>query len=203
MKLYDGGRAPNPRRVRVFLAEKGITVPVEQVDLGKLAHKSAAFAAINPLQRVPALELDDGTVISESIAICRYFERLHSEPALFGTDAKDMAVVEMWERRLEFHLLGPVSHVFRNSHPAMKDMEVPQVLAWAEANKPRVMEFLVLLDRELKDRQYIASGCYTVADITGMIAVDFMKPAKLAVPDTLIHLKRWHDEVSARPSAKA
>ena len=203
MKLYDGGRAPNPRRVKVFLAEKGITVPTEQVDLGKMAHKSPAYTAVNPLQRVPALELDDGTVISESIAICRYFERLHPEPPLFGTDAKSMAVVEMWERRLEFHLLGPVSHIFRNSHPAMKDMEVPQVPAWAEANRPRVTDFLALLDRELKDRRYIAGDRYTVADITGMIAVDFMKPAKLAVPETLTHLKRWHDEVSARPSAKA
>ena len=149
MKLYDGGRAPNPRRVKVFLAEKGITVPTEQVDLGKLAHKAAAYTAINPLQRVPALELDDGTVICESIAICRYFEQLHPQPALFGTGAKEMAVVEMWERRIEFHLLGPISHVFRNSHPAMKEMEVPQVPAWAEANKPRVMDFLALLDREL------------------------------------------------------
>jgi glutathione S-transferase len=203
MKLYDGGRSPNPRRVKVFLAEKGISVPIEQVDLGKLAHKSPAYAAINPVQRVPALELDDGTVISESIAICRYFEKLHPEPALFGTDAKDQALVEMWERRIEFHLLGPVSHVFRNSHPAMKEMEVPQVPAWAEANKPRVMDFLALLDRELASRRYIAGDRYTVADITGMIAVDFMKPAKLAVPETLTNLKRWHDEVSARPSAKA
>src|SRR3954462_6413480 len=203
MKLYDGGRAPNPRRVKVFLAEKGIKVPTEQVDLGKLAHKGAAYTAINPLQRVPALELDDGTVISESIAICRYFERLQPEPALFGTNAKDMAVVEMWERRLEFHLLGPVSHVFRNSHPAMKDMEVPQVPAWAEANKPRVMDFVALLDRELANRRYIAGDRYTVADITGMIAVDFMKPAKLAVPDSMSHLKRWYDDVSSRSSAKA
>jgi glutathione S-transferase len=203
MKLYDGGRAPNPRRVKVFLAEKGITVLTEQVDLGKMAHKSPAYTAVNPLQRVPALELDDGTVISESIAICRYFERLHPEPPLFGTDAKSMAVVEMWERRLEFHLLGPVSHIFRNSHPAMKDMEVPQVPAWAEANKPRLADFLALLDRELKDRRYIAGDRYTVADITGMIAVDFMKPAKLAMPETLVHLKRWHEDVSARPSAKA
>jgi glutathione S-transferase len=203
MKLYDGGRAPNPRRVKVFLAEKGITVPIEQVDLGKRAHKSPAYAAINPMQRVPALELDDGTVISESIAICRYFERLNPEPPLFGVGPKDMALVEMWERRLEFHLLAPVSHVFRNSHPAMKEMEVPQVHAWADANRPRVMDFLALLDRELKGRRYIAGDRYTVADITGMIAVDFMKPAKLAVPDTLNNLKRWHDEVSARPSAKA
>ena len=203
MKLYDGGRAPNPRRVKVFLAEKGIAVPVEQVDLGKLAHKSPGYTAINPLQRVPALELDDGTVISESIAICRYFEQLHPEPPLFGVGSKDMAVVEMWERRVEFHLLGPISHVFRNSHPAMKEMEVPQVPAWAEANKPRVMDFLALLDRELKERRYIAGDRYTVADITGMIAVDFLKPAKLAVPETMTDLKRWHDEVSARPSAKA
>src|SRR6185295_5096863 len=196
MKLYDGGRAPNPRRVKVFLAEKGITVPVEQVDLGQLAHKSPAYAAINPLQRVPALELDDGTVICESIAICRYFEQLHPEPPLFGQGPKDMAMVEMWERRVEFHLLAPISHVFRHSHPAMKDMEVPQVPAWADANRPRAMDFLALLDRELKDRRYVAGDRYTVADITGMIAVDFMKPAKLAVPDTLTNLKRWHDEVS-------
>ena len=203
MKLYDGGRAPNPRRVKVFLAEKAITVPTEQVDLGQLAHKSPAYAAINPLQRVPALELDDGTVICESIAICRYFEQLHPEPPLFGRGPKDMAMVEMWERRVEFHLLAPISHVFRHSHPAMKDMEVPQVPAWADANRPRAMDFLALLDRELKDRRYVAGDRYTVADITGMIAVDFMKPAKLVVPDTLTNLKRWHDEVSARPSAKA
>jgi glutathione S-transferase len=203
MKLFDGGRAPNPRRVKVFLAEKGITVPVEQVDLGKMAHKSPQYTAINPVQRVPALQLDDGTIISESIAICRYFEQLHPEPPLFGQGAKDMALVEMWERRIEFHLLGPISHVFRNSHPAMKEMEVPQVPAWAEANKPRVMDFLALLDRELKDRRYVAGDRYTVADITGMIAVDFMKPAKLMVPEQMSNLKRWHDEVSARPSAKA
>lgn len=203
MKLYDGGRAPNPRRVKVFLAEKGIAVPIEQVDLGKLAHKSPEYTAINPVQRVPALQLDDGTIISESIAICRYFEQIHPEPRLFGTDAKDMALVEMWERRVEFHLLGPVSHVFRNSHPAMKDMEVPQVQAWADANKPRVMDFLALLDRELSARRHIAGDRYTVADITGMIAVDFMKPARLAVPENLTNLKRWHEEVSSRPSAKA
>jgi glutathione S-transferase len=203
MKLYDGGRAPNPRRVKVFLAEKGISVAVEQVDLGKLAHKSPEYAAINPLQRVPALELDDGTVISESIAICRYFERLHPEPPLFGTDAKDMAVIEMWERRLEFHLLGPISHIFRNSHPAMKEIEVPQVSAWADANKPRVMDFLTLLDRELANRRHVAGDRYSMADITGMIAVDFMKPAKLSLPETLSNLKRWYHEVSARPSAKA
>jgi glutathione S-transferase len=203
MKLYDGGRAPNPRRVKVYLAEKGLTVPMEQVDLGKLAHKSPEYTAVNPLQRVPALQLDDGTIITESIAICRYFEQLHPEPPLFGRGAKQAAIVEMWERRVEFHLLAPVSHIFRNSHPAMKEMEVPQVPAWADANKPRVMDFLTLLDRELQTRRYVAGDSYSVADITGMISIDFLKPAKLAVPDELKNVKRWHEEVSARPSAKA
>jgi glutathione S-transferase len=203
MKLYDGGRAPNPRRVKVFLAEKGLTVPLEQVDLGKMAHRSAAYTAINPLQRVPALELDDGTVLTESIAICRYFEALHPEPRLFGQGAKDEAMVEMWQRRIEFHLLVPISQVFRHAHPAMKEMEVPQVPAWAESNKPRVTEFLEILDRELKERRFVAGDRYTVADITGLVCIDFMKPAKLAVPESLSNLKRWHAEVSARPSAKA
>jgi glutathione S-transferase len=203
MKLYDGGRAPNPRRVRVYLAEKGIAVPTEQVDLGAMAQKSAAFTAINPLQRVPALELDDGTIIAESIAICRYFETLQPEPPLFGVGAKETALVEMWQRRVELHLFWPVSQVFRHSHPAMKAMEVPQVPDWAEANKPRILEFLSLLDGELKQRRYIAGDRYSVADITGLVAIDFMKPAKLVVPDTLGNLKRWHAEVSARPSAQA
>src|SRR5215218_3196970 len=145
MKLYDGGKAPNPRRVRVFLKEKGIEVPLVPVDLGRMAHKSVEFTAVNPLQRVPALELDDGTVIAESIAICRYFEALHPEPALFGKGATEIGRIEMWNRRLELHFLFPVSHVFRNTHPAMKELEVPQVPAWAEVNKPRIAEFLRVL----------------------------------------------------------
>ncbi len=176
MKLYDGGRAPNPRRTRIFLAEKDITVPTEQVDLGAMAHMSAAYAAINPLKRLPALVLDDGTVITESIAICRYFEALKPDPPLFGRGALELARIEMWNRRLELHLLFPVSHVFRNSHPAMKEMEVPQVPAWAEANKPRIQEFIAVLDDELKDRPFVAGDAFSVADITGLVAVDFMKP---------------------------
>jgi glutathione S-transferase len=203
MKLYDGGRAPNPRRTRIFLAEKGITLPLEQVDLGALQQKSPAYKAINPLQRVPALVLDDGTVIAESIAICRYFETMQPDPALFGRSALEIARIEMWNRRLELHLLFPVSHVFRNSHPAMKDMEVPQVPAWAEANKPRILDFLSVFNDELKGRPFAAGDRYSVADITGLVAIDFMKPAKLGVADELANLKRWHAEVSARPSAKA
>ena len=203
MKLYDGGRAPNPRRTRVFLAEKGIKLPLVEVDLGAMEHMSAAYAAINPIKRLPALVLDDGTVITESIAICRYFEGLQPEPSLFGRGALEIARIEMWNRRIELHLLFPVSHVFRNSHPAMKAMEVPQVPAWAEANKPRILEFVNVMDDELKDRPFIAGDGFTVADITGLIAIDFMKPAKLVVPDELKHLKRWHAEISARPSASA
>ena len=203
MRLYDGGRAPNPRRTRIFLAEKGIELSLMPVDLGGLEQMSAEYAAVNPLKRVPALELDDGTVITESIAICRYFEAVQPEPALFGRGALDSARVEMWNRRLELHLLMPVSHVFRNSHPAMKAMEVPQVPAWAEANRPRVLDFINFLDGELKGRPFICGDKFTVADITGLVAIDFMKPAKLAVPEELKHLKRWHDDVSARPSASA
>jgi glutathione S-transferase len=203
MKLYDGGRAPNPRRTRIFLAEKGIKLPTQQIDLGALEHMSACYAAINPLKRVPALVLDDGTVITESIAICRYFEALQPEPALFGRDALETARVEMWNRRLELHLLFPISHVFRNTHPAMKAMEVPQVPAWAEANKPRILDFIGIVDRELEGRPFISGDNFTVADITGFISLDFMKPAKLAVPDELKNLKRWHADLAARPSASA
>ncbi len=203
MKLYDGGRAPNPRRVRVYLAEKGITVPTEQVDLGALQQKGDAYTTINPMQRVPALVLDDGTVITESIAICRYFEALHPDPPLFGRGALQSALVEMWNRRVEFHLFIPVSNIFRHLHPAMKEMEVPQVKEWGEANKPRALSFLDHLDGELKTRSFIAGNDYSVADITAMIAIDFLRVSKLAVPDALTNVKRWYAAVSERPSSKA
>jgi glutathione S-transferase len=203
MKLYDGGRAPNPRRVRIFLSEKDVTVPTEQVNLGALQQRSEAYTAINPMQRVPALVLDDGTVIAESIAICRYFEALHPNPPLFGVGALDSALVEMWNRRAELHLLFPVAALFQHLHPAMKVMVDPQVPAWGEANRPRAFAFLEFLDRELKNRAYVAGENYTVADITALVAVDFMRVSKLAVPENLGNVRRWHNDVSARPSAAA
>jgi len=203
MKLYDGGRAPNPRRVRIFLAEKGIAIPTEQVDLGKFEHTSPAYRAINPLQRVPALVLDDGTVITESIAICRYFEALQPEPNLFGRTALEIALVDMWSRRLELHLYGAVQQVFRHLHPGMKDFEVPQVAAWGEANKPRVAAFLRILDEQLARHAFAAGDRFTVADITGLVAVDLMKPAKLDIGDEFPNVRRWHADIGARPSAKA
>ena len=203
MKLYDSKMAPNPRRVRIFLAEKGIAVPTEQVDIGAKQHLTPDYAEVNPLQRMPCLVLDDGTAIAESIAICRYFEALQPEPPLFGVGAKDIAIVEMWNRRCEMYLFFSVAQVFRHTHPAMKELEVPQVAEWAEANRPRVTDFLRLIDGELARRPFIAGERYTVADITALCAVDFMKPARLAVPDELANVRRWHADVSARPSAKA
>ena len=203
MKLYDGGRAPNPRRVRIYLAEKGLSVPLEPVDMGHLAHRSDEIARRNPLKRLPVLELDDGTVITESIAICRYFEELHPEPALFGAGALGRAQVEMWNRRLELGLYTAVAAAFRHTHPAMAAWEVPQVAAWGEANRPKALEFLELFDAHLAENRFAAGNDYSVADITGLIACDFMKPAKIAMPEGLVHVARWHAEVSARPSAAA
>lgn len=203
MKLFDGGKAPNPRRVRIFLAEKGIEVPLEPVDMGAMAHRSADISSRNPLQRLPVLELDDGTVLCETIAICRYFEELHPEPALFGRGALGKARVEMWQRRLELNLLLAVGHSFRHLHPAMKEWEVPQIPEWGEANKPKVLEFLEILDRHLAENEFAAGDELSVADITGLVAIDFMKPARIAVPEELANVRRWHAALKARPSASA
>ncbi|HMJ29913.1 MAG TPA: glutathione S-transferase [Xanthobacteraceae bacterium] len=203
MKLYDSKMAPNPRRTRIFLAEKGIDVPTEQVDMMKMEHRTPEYTAINPLQRMPALVLDDGTVITESLAICRYFEALQPEPPLFGVGAKESALVEMWSRRVENNFFATVAAVFRHLHPAMKELEVPQVPAWAEANRPRVTAFLELLDGELAKREFIAGDRFSIADITALCTVDFMKPARLTVPEGAANVRRWHAAVAARPSAKA
>lgn len=203
MKLYDGGRAPNPRRVRVFLAEKGIEVPLVPVDMGALGHRSPEISGLNPLQRLPVLVLDDGTVLTESIAICRYFEALHPQPALFGEGALGEALVEMWQRRLELNLMIPVAQAFRHIHPAMKEWEVPQIAEWGEANKPKALEFLRMLDGELAGREYVAGDAFSVADITGMIAIDFMKPARIEVPAECANVLRWYEALKARPSAAA
>ena len=155
MKLYEEPRAPNPRRVRIFLAEKGIAVPRVSIDINKMEHKTPEFAALNPFQRTPTLQLDDGTVIAESIAICRYFEEVQPDPPLFGIGAVGKALVEMWQRRIEFGLLLAVAAAFRHLHPAMAQMEVPQVTAWGEANKPKAIEFLQVLTGNWR----IASSC--------------------------------------------
>ncbi|MGI6853481.1 glutathione S-transferase [Mesorhizobium sp. 1B3] len=203
MKLFDGGKAPNPRRVRVFLAEKGIDVPLVPVDMGAMEHRGEAVTSRNPLRRLPVLELDDGTIITESIAICRYFEELQPKPALFGQGAVGKALVEMWQRRMELNLMFCVAQAFRHTHPAMREWEVPQLPEWGEANKPKAVEFLRFLDGELANREFVAGDSYSVADITGMIAVDFMKPARIQVPDEFGNVLRWYRSVASRPSAAA
>ncbi|ATU91242.1 glutathione S-transferase [Phyllobacterium zundukense] len=203
MKLYDGGRAPNPRRMRIFLAEKGIEVPMIPVDMSAMAHKSAEITALNPFQRLPILELDDGTVLTESVAISRYFEELHPEPPLFGTGAVGKAQVEMWNRRVELYLMAAVTAAFRHTHPAMIQWEIPQVPAWGEANRPKAAAFMKIMDDQLATNEFIAGSTYSIADITLLVAIDFLKPARITLPDELVHLRRWHDAVSSRPSAKA
>jgi glutathione S-transferase len=201
MKIVEQSRAPSPRRVRIFLAEKGIAVPYEQVDLKKLEHRSPRFAEMNPMQQVPVLVLDDGTAIAESVAICRYFEELQPEPALFGKGARERAVVEMWNRRMELGLYYRVAQCFRHTHPAMAQLETPQVKEWGEANRPRAIEMLVWMNRELAGRRFVAGDSYSIADITALVAVDFMKAARIERPSELKNLERWYSEVFSRPSA--
>ncbi len=203
MKIIETRAAPNPRRVRIFLAEKGITVRFEEVDLMSGILKQPAFGAKNPMQRVPVLMLDDGTAIAETVAICRYFEETQPEPALFGTGAKGRATVEMWNRRIEFGLLQAAAHALRHLNPKMAHLEVPQVPAWGEANKPKAIAMLGILDAQLKSNRFMAGDGYSIADITAMVAVDFLKPARITRPEALVHLERWYGEVSARPSAQA
>ncbi|MCI4677794.1 glutathione S-transferase [Rhodoblastus acidophilus] len=203
MKLYDSPVAPNPRRVRIFLAEKGVSVPKETVDLAKLEQKDPAFAEINPLQRIPVLELDSGEFLSETVAICRYFEEIQPDPPLFGRDPLEKARVEMWQRRAELEFFFPIAWAFRHSHPAMVEMEKPQIPELVALNRPRAVAFARFLDSELARRPFLAGDAFSIADITALVAADFAKPARIVFPDDLIHFARWRADVSARPSAAA
>ncbi len=203
MKLYNSNLAPNPRRVRVFLAEKGVSIPRVEIDLGKLEHKGPEFSALNPFQTIPVLELDDGTRIAESIAICRYIEALWPAPNLFGLTPIEQATIEMWQRQLEFRLFLPIAQVLRHTHPRMAEMEAPQVPEWAAANRPKALQAMAIVDEALSERPFIAGERFTIADITGLVALDFAKPARIAIPEELVHLNRWHAALKARPSAAA
>ena len=202
MKIYDSQTAPNPRRVRIFLAEKGIAVPYEQVDIVKAENRSPEFRTKNPLGTLPVLELDDGTCIAESVAICRYFEELHPEPPLMGTTARDRALVEMWQRRMELEIFVPITQVFRNSHPFFAG-RIPQVAEYGEVCRKAAEARLAWLDGVLADREFIAGDRYTIADITALCGIDFGRVSKIKIQPEHAHLARWHAAVSARPSAKA
>jgi glutathione S-transferase len=202
MKIYNSPAAPNPRRVRVFLAEKGVEVPLEDVDIGNRVNRQPEFLKKNPLAGVPVLELDDGEFIAESVAICRYFEGLHPDPPLMGVDAKDRAVVEMWNRRMKFAVLIPIADSFRQRHEFFKG-RIRQLPDYADLQKLNAEDNLKWLDTELANRRYIAGDRYSIADITAMIAIDFARISKIAVQPDQKNLARWHAEVAARPSAKA
>jgi glutathione S-transferase len=203
MKLYDYTGAPNPRRVRVFLAEKGIEVPTVQVDLMKREQKSDDFLKKNSLGSIPVLELDSGDCIAESVAICRYFEEIQPEPSLFGRDALERARVEMWNRRIELGLLVPVGQVWIHGSPLTARL-LQQIPAAAEFNRGVVARFLAWLDREIDSHPFLAGERYSVADITALCVLDFATGlVGIQLDPALRNVARWHASVSARPSAKA
>ena len=203
MKIYEFTQAPNPRRVRVFLAEKGINnVPFVQVNLATADNTKPEFLKMNPMGRVPVLELDDGTYIAESVAICRYFEEIKPEPRLMGVDPKDKAVVEMWNRRMEFEILSNTAGAFRNTSDFFKG-RIPQVKEYGEICRNAAVKRLEWLDTVLADREFIAGPRYTIADITALIGIDFGRTTGIKIQENQKNLARWHQAVSSRPSAKA
>lgn len=194
--------APNPRRVRMFLAEKGIDLPETRVDLMKREHKSPEFRAKNSLGQIPALELDDGTVIAETVAICRYFEETTREPPLFGRTAIEKAQVDMWVRRVEFVLMTPVGNFWRHAHPRTAAL-LTQFRDFGESNREAYANAQRWLDRELAGRGFIAGDAFTMADICALSTVDFADWIGLELDASLANLSAWRARVSARPSAAA
>jgi glutathione S-transferase len=203
MKLYGAPKpAPNPRRVRMFLAEKGIDLAETPVDLGKREHKSADYRQMNSLGQVPTLVLDDGTAISETVAICRYFEEIQPEPALFGRTAVEKAHVDMWVRRVEFQLMSPVGAYWRHAHPYTAAL-LTQFKDFGESNKEAYANAQRWLDRELDGREFIAGDGFSMADICALSTVDFAHWIGLDIDADRPNLIAWRQRIKARPSASA
>jgi len=203
MKLYDSRLAPNPRRVRWFLAEKGVDdMEIEDVDLLAGAHRDPEYLRRVGIANVPALTLDDGTTITESVAICRYLEALHPEPNLFGRDAKETAVIEMWTRRAEMMAATPLMMAVRHGHPALAALEtqIPEVGA---SNRRSAERSLAFFDRRLAESEWIGADRVTLADGILYIGVEFARMVRFRIPEELVHLTRWHAAMKARPSAAA
>lgn len=203
MKLYDSYRAPNPRRVRWFMAEKGIDdIEVVMLDVFKGEHRTPDYLAKAGLPNVPALEMDDGTTITESVAICRYLESLYPEPNLFGRDPKETAVIEMWSRRVEMLLATPLMLTVRHTHPALAALEkqVPEI---AESNRKTAERALKVLERRLAESEFIAADRVTMADILAATAIDFSRMAKFSVPEDFPKVRGWYEAMMAREAAKA
>lgn len=202
MLLYDLKAGTNPRRVRIFLAEKGITIPKVEVDMMAGENKKPDYLAKNPMGRMPLLELDNGTLIAESIAICRYFETLHPEPPLFGKGAVEIALVEMWNRRMELEILRPIGDAFEHLSPFWKGRR-EQCAEYGVMAQRDAADRMDWLDRELATRPFIAGDSYTVADITAQCALLLGKNTGTPIPAELVHLQRWFRDVTSRPTARA
>lgn len=210
MKLFDFTLAPNPRRVRMFLAEKGVEIPSVQINTREREQFSEAYKAVNPNCVVPTLELDDGTCIGESVAICRYVEETHPEPPLMGRDAKDKAVIEMWNRRAELEGYLAAAEAIRNRLPMFEDRGlpglpggVPQIPALVERGKQSMARFFEKLDTQLAENRYVAGDSFSIADITAFIAIDFAKRIEIEIPASCPNVARWFEEIASRPSAAA
>ena len=202
MQLHTSAVAPNPRRVHIFVAEKGIDLPRVEVDIGSMENRKTPFLDLNPMGKVPVLELDDGSFLTESVAICRYLEELHPEPNLMGRDARETAFVEMWNRRVEHEIALSVFATFQNTHDYFKQ-RIEQVPEFGEVSKRNALRRLAWLDGELAQRPYVAGERFTIADITLLAAVDFGRVTGIRVQDDQKNLARWHESVSSRPSASA
>ena len=203
MLLYHDPRAPNPRRVRIFLAEKGVAYDTIEVSIAAAEHQKPEFRKKNPLALLPVLELADGRVLRESMAICRYIEEMHPEPNLFGSDAWERAQIEQWNRHAELELLLPIAQVFRNTN-AFWVGRIKQAPEFADIMRENVCTRFDWIDQELAQREYLAGPRFSVADITALCAIDFGKVSNLRIKaDTHPHLAAWHARVSGRPSAKA
>jgi glutathione S-transferase len=202
MLLYHDPRAPNPRRVRIFLAEKGVQVETIEVAIASSANRSPEYLAKNPLGLLPVLELADGRILRESMAICRYLEELHPEPNLFGTDPWERAQIEQWNRHAELEMLWPVAQTFRNTH-AFWVGRIKQSAEFGTIAREIVGERLAWFDGELGKRAYVAGDRFSVADITLLCAIDFGKVSQIRLGPEHPNLARWHAAVSGRPSAKA
>ena len=204
MKLYgEANPAPNPRRVRIFLAEKGVDLPEIRIGMRQGGHKSPEHKARNSLGQVPTLELDDGTTISESVSICRYLEALHPQPPLFGATALEQARIDMWIRRIEFQLMTPVGMFWRHAHPLTAAL-LTQYKDFGESNREAVTRVLKWLDRELADGRAFIAGDYSIADIVAQTTIDFAAFTGLEIPtEDAPHLTAWRERVGARPSATA
>lgn len=209
MKLYEYTMAPNPRRVRIFLAEKGVEIDTVQVDIPSGENLAAEFRAINPRSLLPTLVLDDGTVIDESVAICRYIEELHPEPPLMGTDAKSKAVIESAQRHMEWDGLLSVADAFRNSNPTFTDRGisgsegVPAIEALVDRGRAATKRFFGALNDTLGESEYVAGDAISIADITAFCVVDFAKWIQIRAGDEHPNLNRWYAEFKARPSSQA